>query len=325
MEGMAVAVRETRKCHPAQDLLTGSRLDTDPNARETPLLHIKAHACLATVRQPGVRRPVRAHCSAPARSASTVVRRQHQQGSPRARPTRLASGIPRSGCGRRSSPPARRRSKESPHHGQRRYSSLVHHRAAGPAGSPRHHRRRSAESATPRSRRARAGDLSFDLRHGGVQRLLPVGSGIEPGGRRTAMAFTPPGWMLIFPTVARLPCAFGSSTRCQHGARTADHCIPAIAQPGGAGVVGLTRNLDPPPTVRPEPVANRDGTTEVDSDRDPARRAAQRRSRCDQQSPDPRPGALAAAQPRGSPPPWSHRQRHAVPAPVRVQCSGDHP
>ena len=30
MEGVAVAVGETRKCHAAQDLLTGSRLDTDP-------------------------------------------------------------------------------------------------------------------------------------------------------------------------------------------------------------------------------------------------------------------------------------------------------
>ena len=57
---------------------------------------------------------------------------------------------------------------------------------------------------------------------------------------------------------------FGRSTRGQHGARTADHRIPAIAQPGGAGVVGLTGNLDPPPAVRPKPVANRDSTAEVD-------------------------------------------------------------
>jgi hypothetical protein len=50
----------------------------------------------------------------------------------------------------------------------------------------------------------------------------------------------------------------------QYGTRTTDHRIPAIAQPGRTGVVGLTRDLDPPPTVRPEPASHRHGTAKVD-------------------------------------------------------------
>jgi hypothetical protein len=45
MEGVAVAIGKTRKCHAVENLLTGSRFETDPNAREAPLVHIEAHAC----------------------------------------------------------------------------------------------------------------------------------------------------------------------------------------------------------------------------------------------------------------------------------------
>jgi hypothetical protein len=53
-------------------------------------------------------------------------------------------------------------------------------------------------------------------------------------------------------------------TRGQYGTRTTDHRIPAVTQSCGAGVVGLTRNLDPPPAVRPDPAADPNGTAEVD-------------------------------------------------------------
>ena len=45
MEGMAVAIGETRKCHATENLLTGLRFDTGPNAREARVFHIKTHAC----------------------------------------------------------------------------------------------------------------------------------------------------------------------------------------------------------------------------------------------------------------------------------------
>jgi len=45
MEGVAVAISKTRKRHAIENLLTGSRFEADPNARETPLVHIEAHAC----------------------------------------------------------------------------------------------------------------------------------------------------------------------------------------------------------------------------------------------------------------------------------------
>ena len=44
--------------------------------------------------------------------------------------------------------------------------------------------------------------------------------------------------------------------RGQHGTRAAEHRVPAIAQPGGAGMICLTRDLDPPSTMCPEPAAN---------------------------------------------------------------------
>ena len=73
MEGVAVAIGKTRKRNAIENLLTGKRFEADPNAREARVLHIKADACQATLRQPGVRGPVRAHCSDPARSVSTVA------------------------------------------------------------------------------------------------------------------------------------------------------------------------------------------------------------------------------------------------------------
>ena len=73
MKSVAVPIGETRQRHAAQDLLTGLGLDTAPHPCEAPVLHVEADASLATVRQPGVRGPVGGHCSAPARSASTLA------------------------------------------------------------------------------------------------------------------------------------------------------------------------------------------------------------------------------------------------------------
>jgi hypothetical protein len=39
-----VAIGKTRKRHAIENLLTGKRFEADPNARETPLVHIEAHA-----------------------------------------------------------------------------------------------------------------------------------------------------------------------------------------------------------------------------------------------------------------------------------------
>ena len=54
------------------------------------------------------------------------------------------------------------------------------------------------------------------------------------------------------------------SPRGQHRLRTTDHRVLTIAQPSGTGVVGFTRYLDPPPTVRPETTSDGDSTVEVD-------------------------------------------------------------
>ena len=83
MEGVAVAVGETGKRHAAQDLLTGAWFHADPHLREAPSSTSKA----TPARQPSgshACRPVRVHCSAPARSASTVARAST--------PTRQSSG-----------------------------------------------------------------------------------------------------------------------------------------------------------------------------------------------------------------------------------------
>jgi hypothetical protein len=58
MEGVTVAVGETRKRHAGQDLLTASRFDTDLNSREAPLFHVKADIGPATICQPRVFRPI---------------------------------------------------------------------------------------------------------------------------------------------------------------------------------------------------------------------------------------------------------------------------
>jgi hypothetical protein len=53
-------------------------------------------------------------------------------------------------------------------------------------------------------------------------------------------------------------------SRGQYGSRASDHGILAITQPGGTGVIGFTRNLDPPSTMRPEAIPDRNGTTQID-------------------------------------------------------------
>ena len=73
MKSMTVAIGQTRQCYAAQDLLTGLGLDTAPYLGEAPVLHVEADSSLATVRQPGVCGPVGGHCSAPAKSASTLA------------------------------------------------------------------------------------------------------------------------------------------------------------------------------------------------------------------------------------------------------------
>src|SRR5215211_8663093 len=55
-------------------------------------------------------------------------------------------------------------------------------------------------------------------------------------------------------------------SRLKHQACATDHGITAIAEPGGAGVIGFARNVNPPPTMGPEPIANRHSLTDVDQE-----------------------------------------------------------
>jgi hypothetical protein len=58
VEGVAVAIGETRERHAAEDVLIGSRFGTDLNVREAPVRNLKADTWLEAVRQPGVRSPI---------------------------------------------------------------------------------------------------------------------------------------------------------------------------------------------------------------------------------------------------------------------------
>ena len=79
-----------------------------------------------------------------------------------------------------------------------------------------------------------------------------------------AIAFTLPGWMLILPMVARLPCA-SAAARVANTARaqpiTASRRSLSLVVPAW---LASPRDLDPPPTVRPEPASHRHGTAKVD-------------------------------------------------------------
>ena len=111
----------------------------------------------------------------------------------------------------------------------------------------------------------------------------------------------------------------------QHGVRVPDHRVAAVREPGGSGVVGLAREVDPPPAVRPEPGADRQRVAGVD----------QRPALLDVQfdeSPDPAKGLRIAPEVGGVPTGGQQRLRHAHPGrvgqpagPVRIQLPGDDP
>ena len=97
----------------------------------------------------------------------------------------------------------------------------------------------------------RSGQLLLDLGYGCAERWLAGGACVEPGCRRASDCVHPTWLDADLPDCREAAVRFGCSTRCQHGTGAADHRVPAIAQPGGAGVVGLTGNFDAPPAVRP--------------------------------------------------------------------------
>ena len=75
-------------------------------------------------------------------------------------------------------------------------------------------------------------------------------------------ALTPPGRTSIRPTVAKQPSA-SAAAGGQHGFGQRDHRVAAVGHGGGARMVGLAREVETPPTVRPDARADRHRPTEV--------------------------------------------------------------
>ena len=111
----------------------------------------------------------------------------------------------------------------------------------------------------------------------------------------------------------------------QHGVRVADHRVAAVRQPGGAGVVGLAGEVDPPAAVRPE--AGADGHRVAGVDQRPALLDVQLDESAD-------PARVSSSRPSSLGLPGRRRIASAMrdpvgvgqPAgPVRVQLPGDDP
>ena len=111
----------------------------------------------------------------------------------------------------------------------------------------------------------------------------------------------------------------------QHGGGQPEHRVVAVHQPGGAGVVGLAVEVQPPPAVRPDAVGDADGGARVDQ------AAALLDVQLDQGA-DPAQRLVVAAELLGIVPGSAHRlgQRGAVgvgepPGPVGVEGAGEQP
>ena len=76
---------------------------------------------------------------------------------------------------------------------------------------------------------------------------------------RLAMALTPPGSTRTLPTVATQPCRVGGRAGGEDERRRAEHGVLAVVEPGGAGVVGLAGDVEPPAAVRPDVAADPHG------------------------------------------------------------------
>ena len=74
----------------------------------------------------------------------------------------------------------------------------------------------------------------------------------------------PLGATVTRPMVATAPRAVGRLAGGQHGGGQPEHRVVAVHQPGGAGVVGLAVEVQPPPAVRPDAAGDADRSAGVD-------------------------------------------------------------
>ena len=125
------------------------------------------------------------------------------------------------------------------------------------------------------------------------------------------IALVPFGATATRPMVATAPCSVAASRAAQHGGGQPEHRVVAVDQPGGAGVVGLAVEVEPPPAVRPDAAARRRPRAPRRRGPGPARRAARRRCRPGAASRRRGRAASGRARPRSSPRPASCRRRRA--------------
>ena len=69
---------------------------------------------------------------------------------------------------------------------------------------------------------------------------------------REGMALTPFGSTATLPKVATAPASSGLPAGGQHRLGVGQHRVAAVGQPGGARVVGLAVEVEPPAAVRPD-------------------------------------------------------------------------
>ena len=75
---------------------------------------------------------------------------------------------------------------------------------------------------------------------------------------RDGIALVPLGCTSTRPIVATVPCSVGCLAGAQHRRGQPEHRVVAVHEPGGAGVVGLAGQVEPPPAVRPDAVGDPD-------------------------------------------------------------------
>ena len=187
--------------------------------------------------------------------------RRPRPGSRPVRRTRPANARRRWGCGRRASRWAARRWPGCRRRGRPRCPAPARRPARPPPGPPGSGRRWwsgvNDSSIAPPPTRA-------DLLGHRPDRGLVGSAGIEPGGdgRRDGVHA-----VRLDPHLADRRDAIRVGRGLPGGADhlgQRQHRVVPVGQPGGAGVVGFSGELEPPPPVRPDRGADRDRSVEVD-------------------------------------------------------------
>ena len=172
---------------------------------------------------------------------------------------------------------------------------------------------------------AESGHLVGELGHQGAYGIGIGPAGVEPAGDqgRDGVDRSRPDGDLADRGQAAVP--FGRRACGEADGGEADHRVPPVGQPGGAGVVGLTRDVEPPPAVRPDRRSHRDRRPEVDQS------AALLDVQLDERADTGQRVGVRAEITRVSPGSahgLGHRDSVGVdqrPGPVGVQPAGDHP